>query len=43
MTEAGQKALQKVLRGRRVAVQPVNPLLYFLEGGILTTMRTGGR
>lgn len=34
MTEAGLKALQKVLRGRRVAVQPVRPLLYLLEGCI---------
>jgi hypothetical protein len=32
MSEAGVGALQKVLRGRRVAIQFVNSLLYLLEG-----------
>ena len=32
MTEAGSAALQKVLRGRRVAVQFVNLLPYLLDG-----------
>ena len=35
MTEAGQAALQKVLRGRRVAVQFVNLLPYFVEGHLV--------
>jgi len=33
MTEAGEKAFEKVLLGRRIAIQFVNPLLYFLAGG----------
>jgi hypothetical protein len=32
MTEAGMKALRKVIRGRRVAVQLVDARLYILEG-----------
>jgi hypothetical protein len=32
MTEAGTKALSKVIRGRRVAVQLVSAILYLLEG-----------
>jgi hypothetical protein len=32
MTEAGMKALEKVIRGRRVAVQLVDARLYILEG-----------
>ena len=32
MTEAGTKALRKVIRGRRVAVQLVDARLYILEG-----------
>jgi hypothetical protein len=32
MTEAGTKALSKVIRGRRVAVQLVRAILYLLEG-----------
>jgi hypothetical protein len=32
MTEAGFEALRKVISGRRVAVQYVSPLLYFIEG-----------
>jgi hypothetical protein len=32
MTKAGKEALRKVIRGRRVAVQLVDPRLYILEG-----------
>jgi hypothetical protein len=32
MTKAGTEALSKVIRGRRVAVQLVDPRLYILEG-----------
>ena len=32
MTEAGTKALSKLIRGRRVAVQLVSAILYLLEG-----------
>jgi hypothetical protein len=35
MTEAGSAALQKVLRGRRVAIQPVSLLPYLLEDGLI--------
>jgi hypothetical protein len=32
MTEAGFEALREVISGRRVAVQYVSPMLYFIEG-----------
>ena len=35
MSEAGVGALQKVLRGRRVAVQFVSQLLYLVEDGLI--------
>ena len=35
MTEAGSAALQKVLRGRRVAVQFVSQLPYLVEGSLI--------
>lgn len=39
MTEAGQAALQKILRGRRVAVQFVSQLPYLLAGYIIDRER----
>ena len=35
MTEAGVEALRKVLRGHRVAIQFVKPVLYFVENCFL--------
>jgi hypothetical protein len=39
MTKAGTEALRKIIRGRRIAVQMVDPRLYILEGYLMSSER----